>query len=212
MIMRKPSRAEQRVREPKDSVCVTVTEPVVVLTGVAGQEIRTSCFPGIAVLAGNRQAHGRRSVPFRSALTMSQGTPPGQRMPSGRFEPRPQTERPLHPCDSHMPPQARFPDGGDDRDVSRHTPIPGGSYNHPMAQLPTAAQAGAFAGQLRPRQLMGAHHGSARWRYEGSSFAQLADLLEKERVRYAVIGGIAVQLYTEEPRTTRDIDGCSRQL
>ncbi len=39
-----------------------------------------------------------------------------------------------------------------------------------------------------------------------ATLRQLADLLEKERVHYALIGGVAVQLYTEEPRTTRDID------
>ena len=31
-------------------------------------------------------------------------------------------------------------------------------------------------------------------------------LLDEEGVAYAIIGGIAVQIYTEEPRTTRDID------
>lgn len=31
-------------------------------------------------------------------------------------------------------------------------------------------------------------------------------LLESERVPYALIGGVAVQILTEEPRTTRDID------
>lgn len=34
----------------------------------------------------------------------------------------------------------------------------------------------------------------------------IADLLEKERVPYALIGGVAVQLHTAEPRTTLDID------
>jgi hypothetical protein len=31
-------------------------------------------------------------------------------------------------------------------------------------------------------------------------------LLDRERVAYAVIGGLAVQLHSQEPRTTRDID------
>ena len=60
----------------------------------------------------------------------------------------------------------------------------------------------------------GTHRGSSKEPFQGSFFCdtkeaalrQLADLLEKERVHYALIGGIAVQLYTEEPRTTRDID------
>lgn len=34
----------------------------------------------------------------------------------------------------------------------------------------------------------------------------LAQLLEREGVPYALIGGVAVQLHTEEPRTTLDID------
>jgi hypothetical protein len=34
----------------------------------------------------------------------------------------------------------------------------------------------------------------------------LMTVLEVEQVPYAVIGGLAVQLYTEEPRTTKDID------
>ena len=34
----------------------------------------------------------------------------------------------------------------------------------------------------------------------------VAQLLERERVPYALIGGVAVQLHSEEPRTTLDID------
>jgi len=34
----------------------------------------------------------------------------------------------------------------------------------------------------------------------------IADLLARERVPYALIGGIAVQLHTSEPRSTLDID------
>jgi hypothetical protein len=34
----------------------------------------------------------------------------------------------------------------------------------------------------------------------------IAQLLERERVPYALIGGVAVQLHTAEPRTTLDID------
>jgi hypothetical protein len=34
----------------------------------------------------------------------------------------------------------------------------------------------------------------------------IAELLERERVPYALIGGVAVQVHTEEPRTTLDID------
>ncbi|MBA2320299.1 MAG: nucleotidyl transferase AbiEii/AbiGii toxin family protein [Deltaproteobacteria bacterium] len=38
------------------------------------------------------------------------------------------------------------------------------------------------------------------------SLRLVADLLEREGVAYAVIGGIAVQIHTAEPRTTLDID------
>jgi hypothetical protein len=34
----------------------------------------------------------------------------------------------------------------------------------------------------------------------------IAELLEREKVPYALIGGVAVQLHTTEPRTTLDID------
>lgn len=34
----------------------------------------------------------------------------------------------------------------------------------------------------------------------------IAQILERERVPYALIGGVAVQVHTEEPRTTLDID------
>ena len=34
----------------------------------------------------------------------------------------------------------------------------------------------------------------------------VTEILEREGVRYALIGGVAVQLHTEEPRTTLDID------
>ena len=34
----------------------------------------------------------------------------------------------------------------------------------------------------------------------------VAQLLERERVPYALIGGVALQLHSEEPRTTLDID------
>jgi hypothetical protein len=39
-----------------------------------------------------------------------------------------------------------------------------------------------------------------------SVLATVLDVLHEHRVPYAVIGGIAVQLYTKEPRTTADID------
>jgi hypothetical protein len=39
-----------------------------------------------------------------------------------------------------------------------------------------------------------------------SVLISILDILHKHGVRYAVIGGIAVQLYTREPRTTKDID------
>ena len=34
----------------------------------------------------------------------------------------------------------------------------------------------------------------------------VVQLLERERVPYALIGGVAVQLHTQEPRSTLDID------
>ena len=39
-----------------------------------------------------------------------------------------------------------------------------------------------------------------------TSLRLIAQLLERERVPYALIGGVAVQLHTEEPRSTLDID------
>ena len=39
-----------------------------------------------------------------------------------------------------------------------------------------------------------------------SVLLKVLDILHENRVKYAVIGGIAVQLYTREPRTTTDID------
>jgi hypothetical protein len=39
-----------------------------------------------------------------------------------------------------------------------------------------------------------------------SVLISVLDILHERGVRYAVIGGIAVQLYTQEPRTTTDID------
>ncbi len=35
---------------------------------------------------------------------------------------------------------------------------------------------------------------------------ELTELLTKERVPYALIGGVAIQIYSEEPRTTQDLD------
>jgi hypothetical protein len=39
-----------------------------------------------------------------------------------------------------------------------------------------------------------------------SSLHLVAEILERERVSYALIGGVAVQLHTAEPRSTLDID------
>jgi hypothetical protein len=39
-----------------------------------------------------------------------------------------------------------------------------------------------------------------------TSLRLIAQLLERERVPYALIGGVAVQVHTEEPRSTLDID------
>jgi hypothetical protein len=38
------------------------------------------------------------------------------------------------------------------------------------------------------------------------ALVRLATVLEEQGVRYAIIGGVAVQVWTEETRTTRDID------
>ncbi len=40
---------------------------------------------------------------------------------------------------------------------------------------------------------------------KGGSLRLVAQLLEREGVAYALIGGVAVQLHTAEPRTTLDI-------
>jgi predicted nucleotidyltransferase len=76
-----------------------------------------------------------------------------------------------------------------------------------MARLPTAAQVRErLQDSFALDQLWGLTMGLPDGDTKEVALRQLADLLEKERVHYAVIGGIAVQLYTEEPRTTRDID------
>jgi hypothetical protein len=76
-----------------------------------------------------------------------------------------------------------------------------------MARLPTAAQAHErLQDGFALDQLWGLTMGLPDGDTKEAALRQLADLLEKERVHYALIGGIAVQLYTKEPRTTRDID------
>jgi predicted nucleotidyltransferase len=76
-----------------------------------------------------------------------------------------------------------------------------------MARLPTATQVQErLQDSFALDQLWGLTMGLPDGDTKEAALRQLADLLEKERVHYAVIGGIAVQLYTEEPRTTRDID------
>lgn len=51
-------------------------------------------------------------------------------------------------------------------------------------------------------ETMGLPEGDSK---EGS-LRLVAQLLERERVPYALIGGVAVQLHTQEPRSTLDID------
>jgi hypothetical protein len=51
-------------------------------------------------------------------------------------------------------------------------------------------------------ETMGLPHGDSK----ETSLRLVAQLLERERVPYALIGGVAVQLHTEEPRSTLDID------
>jgi predicted nucleotidyltransferase len=52
------------------------------------------------------------------------------------------------------------------------------------------------------RTTMGLPEGDSKER----ALVQLAVFLQEQGVPYAIIGGVAVQLWTEEPRTTRDID------
>ena len=52
------------------------------------------------------------------------------------------------------------------------------------------------------RETMGLPAGDSK---EGT-LRVVAELLEREGVSYALIGGVAVQIHTEEPRTTLDID------
>ena len=59
-----------------------------------------------------------------------------------------------------------------------------------------------FALDLLWRETMGLPAGDTK---EGV-LRTVTALLEREGVPYALIGGVAVQLLTEEPRTTRDID------
>jgi len=44
------------------------------------------------------------------------------------------------------------------------------------------------------------------WDSKEKPLRLIAEILERERVPYALIGGVAVQLHTEEPRSTLDID------
>ena len=52
------------------------------------------------------------------------------------------------------------------------------------------------------RETMGLPKGDSK----EPALAELTDLLRKAHTAYALIGGVAVQLYSEEPRTTADID------
>lgn len=52
------------------------------------------------------------------------------------------------------------------------------------------------------RETMGVPEGDSK---EGP-LRLVAQLLEREGVPYALIGGVAIQLHTEEPRSTLDID------
>ncbi len=52
------------------------------------------------------------------------------------------------------------------------------------------------------RETMGLPKGDSK----EPALAELTDLLRKAHTPYALIGGVAVQLYSEEPRTTADID------
>jgi hypothetical protein len=72
---------------------------------------------------------------------------------------------------------------------------------------PTAAQirdrlAESFDLDLRWRMTMGLPEGDTK----EPALLSVTDLLERENVPYAIIGGLALQLHSEEPRTTRDID------
>jgi predicted nucleotidyltransferase len=72
---------------------------------------------------------------------------------------------------------------------------------------PTAAEAGerlaiGYALDRLWSETMGLPNGDSK---EGP-LRLIVDLLERERVPYALIGGVAVQLHTAEPRSTLDID------
>jgi hypothetical protein len=70
------------------------------------------------------------------------------------------------------------------------------------------------AGEVRDRlevgyaldRLWGETMGLAEGDSKEGPLRLLAELLHRERVPYALIGGVAVQLHSEEPRTTLDID------
>jgi hypothetical protein len=60
----------------------------------------------------------------------------------------------------------------------------------------------SFDLDLQWRMTMGLPEGDTK----EPALRSVTDLLEREGVPYAVIGGLALQLHSEEPRTTRDID------
>jgi hypothetical protein len=63
--------------------------------------------------------------------------------------------------------------------------------------------------KLRVGELLDSQFALLRGEMERSkarSLAALARIFQTERVAYAVIGGVAVQLWSDEPRTTLDID------
>ncbi len=74
-------------------------------------------------------------------------------------------------------------------------------------QEPTEAEVGSrlaesFELDRQWRMTMGLPEGDTK----ELALQSLCELLDREHVLYAVIGGLAVQLHSQEPRTTRDID------
>lgn len=74
-------------------------------------------------------------------------------------------------------------------------------------KAPTTAQARErLATGYALDQLWGETMGLPDGDSKARSLRLVAQLLEREHVPYALIGGVAVQLHTEEPRSTLDID------
>jgi hypothetical protein len=80
-------------------------------------------------------------------------------------------------------------------------------YNRIMSR---AGRSDALLSRLRDSYALDVLWGETMGLPEGDTKEKplrlVTELLERERVPYALIGGVAVQLHTREPRSTRDID------